>query len=110
VSHRVSIADALATVTVELWGHEFEVQKVTRSAKTRLQPLSEKIDEAEDDDAWIDAVGALWDERLKPSDTKRTKPSKLLHDKWHADDVSVMQVVATLQDIGGAELGIDRPT
>lgn len=106
---RVSIADVLGTVTVDLWGYEFEVQKVTRSAKERLQPLNEKIDEAEDDDQWIAAVGAVWDERLKPADGKRTKPSKLLHDKWHGNDVSVPQVVATLTDIGGAELGIARP-
>lgn len=107
---RVSITDVLATVTVDLWGHEFEVQKVTRSAKEKLGPLNEKIDQADDDDEWIDAVGALWDERLKPSDGKRTKPSKLLHDKWHGDEVSVTQVVAALTDMGGAELGIERPT
>lgn len=102
---KLSISDAFATVTVDLWGHEFDRMPITRSVREKLGPASSAVIEARDEenaDALVDAIGAVLDLRLKASDGKRTAASKLIHDRWHADDLDLEQLLNFTEEIGEA--------
>lgn len=102
---KVSIAEVLQTIEIDLWGHEYETVWVTKSTIDKAQALwTDAIAEGReggDRDLMIDKLGQLLDLRLKTDDAKAPKPSKLLRDKWDADEVAVDHVIGLLNTIGG---------
>lgn len=103
---RVSIADAFEPVTVDLWGHEFHTVQATRSVVQQADKLEQQMEEVTDTDALVGLLGDALDIVLKPSDGRRTSPSKLIGEKWQADHVTVDQIVGVLEGIRDGQ----RPT
>jgi hypothetical protein len=90
---RVSIADAFEPVTVDLWGHEFHTVRPTRSVVQRADKLEEQMEQVTDTDALAGVLGDALDVMLKPCDGRRTSPSKLIGEKWQADQVTLPDVL-----------------
>jgi hypothetical protein len=104
---RLSIAQTYEPVEVDLWGSEFHTKPATRSSAKLGQEIQARIDAAPNDsDEAVKALAELVDLRLQPANGKRTKASTLIVRKWEADELSMPQLFAFLEDLGEA----DRPT
>lgn len=85
-------------LVADFLGREFEVQRVTK-------PLAKAIEEAEavfhaavSPDEVVAAVGGLLDLYLKPVGAQKTKPSKLLADRWEAGETDLGEVTGYYQN------------
>lgn len=106
---KLSIAQSFEPVEVDLFGHDFETTKVTRTATLKLAEVEKTINaaqESEDVEQVVQAFGDMLDILLKSSDAKRTKPSTLIKDRWKNDDLALADLIAFVEDLGRAA----RPT
>jgi hypothetical protein len=111
VSKRITMADALEPVEVDLFGFDYEMKPATRSLVAECRPYEQKLEDADegDADALIAAVGALLDIRLKSANgNQRKKPSAIVKEKWEADQLTTSALMGFLADLSGAQFA--RPT
>lgn len=109
---RISFEGSYESVEVDLWGHTFETVDSTRSVHQKVAELEKKADEATTDDEGIECIAKMLDLKLKPvshkDEAKRpVKASKLVVEKWKADELSVSKIMRFFYAIGEAE---ERPT
>lgn len=103
---RVSIAESVEPVEVDLWGSIFTVKPATRSVSRKAGELMEKLDEVEDDDQAVQMLAEMLDLRLVPTEGKRTKASTIVSRKWEADELTLAQLMSFGERLSDAE----RPT
>jgi len=103
MTHVITVPDTPDGITVELWGAQFTPRPATKSLANQAEPIAAKIHESADYDELIDAIGAVLDLKLANADRGRLAPSVLVKRRWDADEVSVPQLLALLNQIRVAE-------
>jgi hypothetical protein len=103
----MTAASTIDGVTVELWGTEFNLKPATRSVLKAAEEYERKLDEAKDADELVKLMGELLDIRVVPQNGKRKLASKIILEKWEADQVTLSQVLDFAHQIAEAT---ERPT
>jgi hypothetical protein len=90
-----SLGEAVATGEVDIFGSVFEVRPITSSVEAALNPLERKYNallekaDSTTGTSVVEAIGELLDVLLKPAEGGKSKPSKLLLEKWQADELAI---------------------
>lgn len=107
---RVSIAEAVEPVEVDLWADDggalFTVKPATRSVLKKADEVMEKLDAIKDDEQAVGMLAEMLDLRLVPANGKRTKASTIVTRKWEADELTLPQLIRFGERLSEAE----RPT
>ena len=102
---RIAINSAFESVEVDLWGEVYALRAVTRSVEKKAVELEKKLTDETDSDTIVTVIGQLLDARLL-AEAGQPKPSSAVVKKWKADELSLAQLFAFLNNLAEH----DRPT
>jgi hypothetical protein len=95
-------AGSFEGVQVDLWGHAYKTVRITRSVQNNVDKSLRKLDDAETADAAVKVLADVIDARLVP-ENGAGPASKLIMEKWKADDLSLDQLQKFQADLEEAE-------
>jgi hypothetical protein len=108
---KITLADLTSEpTTVELFGHAYRVNAITRSVQKRLEKIQPLIDNLQDEDDSDKSIATLADalaELLEPEEDAPS-PKKTITDAWKADKLNLGQINALFERV--QEAAVARPT
>jgi hypothetical protein len=100
---KIKLGDSGQTIEVDLWGAGYTAAPLTKSVIAKVEKAQQRLEAADSSNQTVKAVGALLDVRLVPTNGAGP-PSKLVQEKWDADELSMDQLLGFWQNL--AEAGI----
>jgi hypothetical protein len=89
-------------VEVDLWGSLYKTVRITRSVQNKVDNSLKKMDEDMTADQAVKVLADVIDARLEPQNGAGP-PSKLIMEKWKADELSLDQLQQFQSDLDEAE-------
>lgn len=107
MSNAILIAQATGGITVDLWGVEFDLKPATRSVIAKAQEYEKKLEETENADELVNVLVQVLDLRVVPQNGKRKLASKVILEKWEADELALADLLDFAQRLSEVS---ERPT